>query len=110
MIIDLRNSEEDLREDLQVLRPTTQNQLVIYCKKKQIDKHKVEAIHLGDGGIGINETAGFISNIANYFNASVHFECLGSPGTCFPSIRAAAIDNYKMRRAAGERLNQDDEE
>ncbi len=108
MIIDLRHEEDEenarIRNDLRVLLPTTQNQLVIYCQKRQIKKHTVTEIHIGDGKLGPKETVGFVSNIADYFSAVVHFECKGSPGTCFPSIRAAARDNYQMRRDAGERV------
>jgi hypothetical protein len=111
MILDLRDEEEHegLRDDLRVLRPTTQNQLVMYCKKRLIDKNKVEEIYLGDGGMKINETVGFASNIATYFNAAVHFVCRGSPGTCSPNIRIAAMDNYLRRRQAGERADKGDE-
>lgn len=114
MIIDLRNEKDEeharIRNDLRVLLPTTQNQLVLYCQKKQIKKHTVTEIFIGDGKLGPKETVGFVSNIADHFNAIVHFECKGSPGTCFPSIRAAARDNYQMRREAGERVGEEEED
>jgi hypothetical protein len=114
MIIDLRNEKDEeharIRQDLRVLLPTTQNQLVIYCQKKQIKNHTVDEIHIGDGGLGVKETVGFISNISNLFKAIVHFECKGSPGTCFPSIKDAARDNYAKRRDAGERVQRVEDE
>lgn len=114
MIIDLRNEEDEeharIRNDLRVLLPTTQNQLVLYCQKRQIKKHTVTEIHIGDGKLGPKETVGFVSNIADYFSAVVHFECNGSPGTCFPNIREAARNNYKIRREAGERIGGEEDE
>ncbi len=114
MIIDLRHEKDKeharIRKDLRVLLPTTQNQLVLYCQKKQIAKHTVTEIHIGDGRLGTKETVGFVSNIAQFFGAVVHFECAGSPGTCYPSIKDAARDNYRRRRNAGERIAGEEEE
>jgi len=105
MIIDLRHDEDtSLRNDVRVLLPTTKNQLVLYCQKRLIKPSDVDSIYLGDGGMVISEAAALASNIATHFKCPVHFECKNSPGTCFPDVRAACVDNYKMRRAAGERV------
>jgi len=112
MVIDLRESEEEVRDDLRVLRPTTQNNLVTYLKKKGIDFKKVEEIHLGDGGMKAREAAGLAANMSKMFGAVVHFECRGSPGTSFPSLRLAALKDYERRRSAGERVlvHEDDQD
>lgn len=87
---------------MKILRATTKNQLVTHCKKKQIQVKDVEAVYIGDGGLGVSETVAFVTGIADYFKAPVHFVCQGSPGTCHASTREAALDDYKRRREAGE--------
>ena len=108
MILDFQQDEDALPQ-LTYLDGRTINSLIVHCQNKAIDPHKVTALHFGPSKIPLPSKIAHATQIAKHFNATVHFSHKDVPITAYPDTRTATLADFERRRAAGERIGNEEE-
>lgn len=102
--------DQDVSSELIHIDATSMNSMFTYLKKKAIDFKDVKEIHFQGSKASLEKKVGWATVMARHFDALIHFSHQGIPVTAYPDTRSAALADYERRGAAGERVDQEEDD